>query len=766
MTKRFVLPLIAGIILTACGDSSAPNVARAAKVTVVSGTPQIAQAGQPLQAPLVVNVIDASNQPVSNALVFFTIKSGGGQLSQATDTTDASGNASVTWTVGTVVGSGEVEARAESVIARVGFNVTINAGPLASIAQASSAVGSTASGFETSDSIAIKLTDNFGNVIAGQAVTFSVVAGGGAVSTATKNTGADGIARTSWTVGSAGAQTLRATAGALNVDVNANAINCSEINLAVGEVQSLNPAEVACTVLNGKAQRYFVTIVNPTNSPGALASYKGRGLTGATSSQIVESVTTSSVAMPDLSGVVDERGRAHALILEKNMELLRHVDAQAQAALRRTNRVAAKRMPPAVGDLIPMKMPNITTNGCTNFTPVVGRVVYAGAKGIMLEDTASTLKGQADSVYARLGREFDNVMYPILSANFGNPLVMDAQLNNDGAIYMLFSTKVNTMGNGLIAGFVSPTDFFTNGQCPSSNGAEVFYARAPTALGSGTIEPVLGYDWARSIASTIIHEVKHLTSFANKMAQPNFAGLGPQDAWLEESSAEISQELLSRVTFSNTAKSNVDHAATIAKEVRPSSGLPINMFNAFAWLYKYFQDPEGFSLVGSAAPGDVTFYGSGWAFLRWTIDTYATSESEFLTAMNRNVAQWGVANIESITGKSFQQLLSEFSLALALDDYPGFTPIDAKYSFPSWNLRSIFAGMNADFKVPFPNPAPLKVRPYAFGKFNVDVTSVRGGGFSVLELSGTQANKQVLEFKGANGMAFPAEMRVNIVRVQ
>jgi hypothetical protein len=331
-------------------------------------------------------------------------------------------------------------------------------------------------------------------------------------------------------------------------------------------------------------------------------------------------------------------------------------------------------------------------------------------------------------------------------------------------MYMLFSTKVNTMGNGLIAGFVSNSDFVA--QCPSSNGAEVFYARAPTVLASSTIEPVAGYDWARSIASTIIHEAKHLTSFANKLAQPGFTGIKPQDAWLEESSAEIAQELLSRVTFSYTAKSNVDHAATIAKEVRPSSGLPINMFNAFAWLYKYFQDPEALSLVGSAGPGDVTFYGSGWAFLRWAIDAYATSESEFLTAMNRDVSHWGVANIENITGKSFTQLLSEFSLALTLDDYPGFTPTDAKYSFPSWNLRNIFAGMNADFKISFPNATPLKVRPYGFGKFSVDVTSVRGGGFSVLELSGTQANKQLLEFRGVAETAFPAEMRVNIVRVQ
>src|SRR5688500_16265613 len=98
MTKRFVLPFMA-VFLAACsgGDSTAPKASKPANVTVVSGTAQNVQAGQPLPAPLVVQVTDASNRPVPNALVSFTINSGGGTLSQAVDTTNASGNASVTW---------------------------------------------------------------------------------------------------------------------------------------------------------------------------------------------------------------------------------------------------------------------------------------------------------------------------------------------------------------------------------------------------------------------------------------------------------------------------------------------------------------------------------------------------------------------------------------------------------------------------------------------------------------------------------------------
>lgn len=789
MIRRFALPFVLVLAVACGGDSTAPRddspstVAVPAHVTVVGGAAQNAPAGQPLPAPLIVRVTDASNQPVAKVLVVFTINAGGGTLSQSIDTTDASGNASVTWTVGTSTGSGQVQARVASVATPAGFDIVIDAGPLAVMTRASSAVGATPAGFETGDSIAVRATDIFNNPIAGQAVSFSVAAGGGTVSAAAKLTGADGIARTSWTVGNAGAQMLRATAGSLGVDISATAVSCNEIALGVGDVRSLVPGDTPCMLLNGTGQQYLVTIVNATNSPVASTGYAVRGLAGAPVSPIIGlvsaasgSMTGSFSAMRTLSGAADnaaqeslEQDRVHTSIRERNMALLQRFGPGARAALRSTNRVAAEQQQPqqqqrpAVGDLIPMKVPDITTSSCANFTPSIARVVYVGRKGIVLEDTTNALRRQVDTLLTRVGREFDDVIFPILTANFGDPLAMDAQLNNDGAMYMLISDKVNATG---ATGFVSNSDFLP--QCPSSNLAEVFYARGLTTPGSGTA--TLDFSFAsttRRLASTIIHESKHLTSVAAKLSQPGFNGNIPiENAWLEESSAEIAMELLSRVTYSRQAKSNLDYATTLAKEARPASGLPLNMFHPFTYLYTYFAAPETHSLVGPAGTGDFTFYGSGWAFLRWVIDTYATNEAAFLTAMNRDISNWGVANIEHLTGKSFPQLLGEFSLAIAIDDYPGFTPTDPKYSFPSWNLRSILTGMNTDFPGLFPNATPLMLRSSGFGRFGVDVGGVRGGGFSVLQLAGAATSKQLLEFKGASGAPFPAVMRVNIVRIQ
>jgi hypothetical protein len=103
-----------------------------------------------------------------------------------------------------------------------------------------------------------------------------------------------------------------------------------------------------------------------------------------------------------------------------------------------------------------------------------------------------------------------------------------------------------------------------------------------------------------------------------------------------------------------------------------------------------------------------------------------------------------------------------------MDDYPGFTPANPKHQIESWNVRDIFAGMSADFSNQgfFTNPVPLRSRAASFGKFVIDVSSVRGGSMAVFEVTGTQAGSQMFEFKGQAGGSFPADMRVNIIRVQ
>ena len=74
-------------------------------LTMVSGNSQTGVQGQSLASPLTVLVTDANSNPVSGVTVTFTVTGGGGTLSTGSVTTNSSGLASSTLTLGPTAGS-------------------------------------------------------------------------------------------------------------------------------------------------------------------------------------------------------------------------------------------------------------------------------------------------------------------------------------------------------------------------------------------------------------------------------------------------------------------------------------------------------------------------------------------------------------------------------------------------------------------------------------------------------------------------------------
>ncbi|HEX2207158.1 MAG TPA: Ig-like domain-containing protein [Longimicrobium sp.] len=184
----------------------------------VSGGNQTAPAGTPLPQPLVVRVRTALGVPLAGVVV--TWSSTGGALSTATSVTDAQGLAQARWTLGTsTAGAHTADARvlggSGATLASVTFSATATAGAPASITRLSADSVSGPAGAPLADSLAVLVRDAHGNPVPGTAVAWSVVRGGGSVSSATTTTSAAGIARTEWTLGFAldSTQVVRAAAG-------------------------------------------------------------------------------------------------------------------------------------------------------------------------------------------------------------------------------------------------------------------------------------------------------------------------------------------------------------------------------------------------------------------------------------------------------------------------------------------------------------------------------------------------------------------------
>ena len=109
------LGLAGGLVLgalggTACGgggDGGSGPPTRVPTTVNQSGNNQTGAAGAALPTPIGVTVLDQNGDALSGVSVTFSVAAGGGSLGTPNATTNASGVASTTWTLGTAAGANE-----------------------------------------------------------------------------------------------------------------------------------------------------------------------------------------------------------------------------------------------------------------------------------------------------------------------------------------------------------------------------------------------------------------------------------------------------------------------------------------------------------------------------------------------------------------------------------------------------------------------------------------------------------------------------------
>ncbi|HEX6039299.1 Ig-like domain-containing protein, partial [Longimicrobium sp.] len=212
MTRTGLSPLVlaaALLALAGCGDGVTvdPGPEYPARGAAVSGDLQRDTVTDELPAALVVRVTDQGGDPLPGQTVTWSVTAGGGTLFAATSQTNAAGEASNRWTLGTVAGDTQrVEARmvdpgSGAPVVLATFRATGLADVPAAVAARAPAARAGSAGQAVADSLEALVTDAHGNPVAGAPVVWTVPAGGGSVSPGTTTTGADGVARTQWTLG-------------------------------------------------------------------------------------------------------------------------------------------------------------------------------------------------------------------------------------------------------------------------------------------------------------------------------------------------------------------------------------------------------------------------------------------------------------------------------------------------------------------------------------------------------------------------------------
>src|SRR5690606_33394761 len=104
------------------------------------------------------------------------------------------------------------------------------------------------------------------------------------------------------------------------------------------------------------------------------------------------------------------------------------------------------------------------------------------------------------------------------------------------------SPAVNTYLAG-VAGFTSMCDQFPNDAGnTASNFGEIIYLYQPIVDATGYANNTPD-NWYRTIRSTVVHELKHLASYAARIAN---GAPSQESVWLEEGTARLAEELWGR----------------------------------------------------------------------------------------------------------------------------------------------------------------------------------------------------------------------------
>jgi adhesin/invasin len=199
------------ITFTATGTTGA-----AAQLAIVSGNNQTGKVSTALASPFVVSLKDSFGNPVSGAAVTFAVTSGGGTLSGTSATTNATGLAQVTLTLGASAGTNTVTA-SRTGLTPVTFTASATSGAASQIAIVSGNNQSAAISRPLAMPLVVVVKDSAGNPISGVSVAFAVTGGGGSLSTSTAMSSSTGQAQTQLTVGGApGPNTVTATVSGLS----------------------------------------------------------------------------------------------------------------------------------------------------------------------------------------------------------------------------------------------------------------------------------------------------------------------------------------------------------------------------------------------------------------------------------------------------------------------------------------------------------------------------------------------------------------------
>ena len=358
----------------------------------------------------------------------------------------------------------------------------------------------------------------------------------------------------------------------------------------------------------------------------------------------------------------------------------------------RPNFSAAAAGPPTVGQILTINTRTGSTfaDACQNADNRGGRVVAVTNQAIVVADTANPIGGYTDAEYTSIGAQFDTLVYPMDTQNFGTPSDIDA----NGRVIMFFTRAVNELtpagSQSVIGGFFYARDLFpktaTGGldACPTSNVGELFYLLVPDTGGVVNSNKRSKASVSLLTVSTTAHEFQHLIN-ASRRLYVNTTADNFEETWLNEGLSHIAEELLFyRQSVGLTPRMDID-SVKLRSSSQNISAYNNDQSSNFGRFRSYLLRP---STSSPYAPDDSLWTrGATWSFLRYAADHRGTSDGDVWMQLVNSTTE-GMANLQNVFGAAaLPNLFRDWATATFMDDIPG---TDQQFQHPSWNFRSMF----------------------------------------------------------------------------
>ncbi len=711
----------------------------------------------------------------------------------------------------------------------VSVTLTVTAGAATKLAFG--AQPTSTNGGNITPAVTVAIEDALGNVVTSSNASVTIAIGantaGGTLTGTTTATAVAGVATfsnlsivkagTGYTLVASAAGLTGATSSAFNV----TAVTANTTLSAAGQSSTfVDSPNFSATLAVQPGAQYLVAVVNTDASSSTLENFS---LTGsfASSSASAAALRIAGIPAPQAARAAAGAGSGpvytyngpslatlrqyaqyHEAVLEHDRQVFASFGSANDAWARaRSPNVSAARQPQVsaaisqtIGTVNKVYVLNNGNGSCTTVDSIGARTVAVGQHVIVLADTSLAKWPQSfrpdTSFYQTFANEYDQITWPHLLTNIGDPLLYDASLSSIGKVTVTITPTLNNFhvagATGTVVAFVNSCDFFpytaSGGNADFSNQTEMFYSLVPSSTGYSVAT------WENEIRATAAHETKHIVSFATRIK--NNAPF--EQIWLEEGLAQVSSEIWERNFNLATWKGNAGFLQTVDCELAlgetgscdPNSTKPFALVGShLPFLFQYLQSESSSNSegLGLDTPSN---YGAGWEFARWAIDQYAgSSEGPFIKSLITEPALTGVANMAAHTGQSGSLLLTYWNVATATFQNPKYTAADVRVTIPSFNFANIDSiGQTALVCGASRTPCGIwtssgsasptfPVSPIALSttaSFSKVVSGIPGTSASYFLLTGTTGGIETLTLLSAGGTALPSNsgFRVLILRVQ